>query len=190
MYTDPFYLSCLGAWAVLWAYWIASMPRQKAERIAESSGDRARQILPMVATYILLFSPAASYGWLGHRLWPHSRGLEGTMMLVAIAGVAFAIWARRHLGANWSARVSIRAGHALIRTGPYRWIRHPIYTGMILAALGTAGVIGELRGVLAVAITVPAFYLKASKEERWLAREFGQRFAAHARDTGMFVPRP
>jgi protein-S-isoprenylcysteine O-methyltransferase Ste14 len=189
VYTDPFYLACLGAWFALWAYWIASIPKQKAQRIAESSSDRARQILPMAATYTLLFSPAASYGWLGHRVLPVSQGLEGAAMLVAIAGVAFAIWARRHLGSNWSARVSIRKDHELIRTGPYRRIRHPIYTGMILAAFGTAGVIGEVRVVLAVVITIAAFYVKAGREERLLTREFGGRFAEHRRLTGMFVPR-
>lgn len=189
MYTDPFYLACLVAWLALWAYWIASIPKQKAERIAESSSDRAKQILPMAATYTLLFSPAASYGWLGHRLLPASQRLEGAAMLVATMGVALAICARWHLGSNWSARVSIRADHELIRTGPYRRIRHPIYTGMILAIIGTAGVIGEVRGVLAVVITGTAFYVKAGREERFLTREFGSRFAEHRRQTGMFVPR-
>jgi protein-S-isoprenylcysteine O-methyltransferase Ste14 len=189
VYTDPFYLACLIAWLALWAYWIASIPKQKAERIAESSGDRATQILPMAATYTLLFSPAASYGWLGHRVLPASRGLEGAAMFVATMGVAFAIWARGHLGSNWSARVSIRADHELIRTGPYRRIRHPIYTGMILATIGTAGVIGEVRGVLAVLITCAAFSVKARREERFLTGEFGSRFAEHRRETGMFVPR-
>jgi protein-S-isoprenylcysteine O-methyltransferase Ste14 len=189
MYTDPFYLACLVAWVALWAYWIASIPKQKAQRIGESSRERARQILPMAATYTLLFSPAASYGWLGHRVLPSSAAVEGAAMLVAIVGVAFAIWARRHLGSNWSARVSIRADHELIRTGPYRRIRHPIYTGMILAAIGTAGVIGEVRGLLAVIITIAAFYLKAGREERFLTDEFGDRFAEHRRQTRMFVPR-
>jgi protein-S-isoprenylcysteine O-methyltransferase Ste14 len=189
VYTDPFYLACLVAWLALWAYWIASIPKQKAGRIAESSRDRAKQILPMIATYTLLFSPAASYGWLGHRVLPASQRLEGAAMLVATMGAAFAIWARRHLGSNWSARISIRAGHELIRTGPYRRIRHPIYAGMILAAIGTAGVIGEVRGVLAVAITITAFYVKAGREERFLTREFGGQFDEHRRQTGMFVPR-
>jgi protein-S-isoprenylcysteine O-methyltransferase Ste14 len=104
-------------------------------------------------------------------------------------GIAFAIWARAHLGANWSAAVSIRADHELIRTGPYRRTRHPIYTGMIFGAIGTALVIGQMRGLLAVAIFIVAFYRKASKEERWLAQEFGEKFEAHTKHTGMFLPR-
>jgi hypothetical protein len=71
-------------------------------------------------------------------------------LLITALGIAFAIWARAHLGANWSAAVSIRADHELIRTGP-------IYTGMILAAIGTALVIGQMRGLLAVAIFIVAF---------------------------------
>src|SRR3954447_20680156 len=133
VYTDPLYLACLVGWLALWIYWIASIPAQKAERISESSHDRAKQILPMIATYTLLFSPAASSGWLGHRLLPTSRGFAVAAMLGGTMGIALAIWARSHLGSNWSARVSIRAGHELIQSGPYRLIRHPIYTGMILA---------------------------------------------------------
>jgi protein-S-isoprenylcysteine O-methyltransferase Ste14 len=105
------------------------------------------------------------------------------------AGVAFAIWARWHLGANWSAIVSIREQHELIRTGPYRRVRHPIYTGMLLAMAGTALVLGELRGLLAFAITLFAFYWKARKEEAWLTREFGESFEAHTKQTGMFLPK-
>jgi len=114
-------------------------------------------------------------------------GLVG--LLLTALGVAFAIWARAHLGANWSAAVSIRSDHELIRTGPYWRIRHPIYTGMILATLGTALVVGEIRALVAVAICFTAFYLKASKEERWLAQEFGDKFEIHTRHTGMFLPR-
>ncbi len=187
-YIDPLYLTCVVLWIVLWAYWLASMRSQKAQKATESRGERLQQILPMVAVYTLLFSPAASIGWLGRRLWVESLAIERAGVAVAAFGIALAIWARHHLGTNWSARVSIRSDHELIRTGPYRTIRHPIYTGMLLGALGTAIVIGEVRGVVAFAVMATAFYFKASKEERWLAREFGPRFDEHRRHTGMFLP--
>jgi protein-S-isoprenylcysteine O-methyltransferase Ste14 len=108
--------------------------------------------------------------------------------LATAAGVAFAIWARTILADNWSADVSIRTGHELISRGPYKSIRHPIYTGMLLALAGSALARGELRGLLAVAIALTAFYFKARKEERWLQQEFGASFDEHARRTGMFLP--
>ncbi|HVW04055.1 MAG TPA: isoprenylcysteine carboxylmethyltransferase family protein [Vicinamibacterales bacterium] len=187
-YTDPLYLTCVVLWIALWAYWLASMRGQKAQKATESRGERLQQILPMVVVYTLLFSPAASIGWLGRRLWAESMAIERVGVAIAAFGIAFAIWARHHLGANWSARVSIRADHELIRTGPYRAIRHPIYTGMLLGAFGTAIVIGEVRGLVALAVMATAFYFKASKEERWLAREFGPRFDEHRKHTGMFLP--
>ena len=176
-------------WIILWVYWFLSARNQKSAKKRESGLERMRQILPMAACYILLFEPFVGFGWLGWRFITKRPGVELTGLLLTALGVAFAIWDRAHLGANWSGAVSIRAGHELIRTGPYRRIRHPIYSGMLLATAGTALVVGQLRGLLAVAICFAAFFLKASKEERWLAKEFGDSFETHARRTGMFLPR-
>jgi protein-S-isoprenylcysteine O-methyltransferase Ste14 len=146
-------------------------------------------MIPLVVAYSLLFYKWTSVGWLGKRFVADTSSAAVIGVALTAAGVAFAIWARWHLGANWSAVVSIREEHELIRTGPYRRIRHPIYTGMLLAMAGTALVLGELRGLLAFAITLLAFYWKARKEEVWLTREFGEKFEAHTRQTGMFLPK-
>jgi protein-S-isoprenylcysteine O-methyltransferase Ste14 len=110
-------------------------------------------------------------------------------VLLTATGVAVAFWARWHLGANWSGVVTLKEGHELIRTGPYRAIRDPIYTGILLGLLGTAIAIGEVRGLLAVAIAWLSFYVKARREESFLTQEFGEKFEAHAKQTGMFLPR-
>jgi protein-S-isoprenylcysteine O-methyltransferase Ste14 len=110
-------------------------------------------------------------------------------LVLAGAGLAFAIWARWHLGRNWSAAVSIREQHDLIRTGPYRVVRHPIYSGLLVAIMGAALIVGEFRVLLAFAIVLALFYLKARKEEAWLPREFGETFQRHAKQTGMFLLR-
>lgn len=183
------FLLAFGCWVILWLYWLISARTQKAAKKREPTSERLRQILPMTASYILLFQPITGYGWLGLRFVSRQQDVELAGLLLTALGVAFAIWARAHLGANWSAAVSIRADHELIRTGPYHRIRHPIYTGMILAAAGTALVVGEVRALVAVAICLTAFYLKASKEERWLAQEFGEKFTIHAAHSGMFLPR-
>src|SRR5262252_7500697 len=107
---------------------------------------------------------------------------------LAVAGVAFAIWARWHLGENWSGTVTLKEGHELVRSGPYHYIRHPIYTGMLLAFAGTVLTLCEYRGLISLAITIVSFYYKAKKEERFLAEEFGDSFREHRRQTGMFLP--
>jgi len=185
----PLFFLDICCWIILWVYWLLSAANQKAAKKREPFSERMRQILPMAACYILLFEPFMGFGWLGWRFIPKRVDVGLAGLLLTAMGVAFAIWARAHLGANWSAAVSIRADHELIRTGPYKRIRHPIYTGMLLATAGTALLVGELRGLLGFVICFTAFFLKASKEERWLASEFGEKFTEHVRKTGMFWPK-
>jgi protein-S-isoprenylcysteine O-methyltransferase Ste14 len=99
------------------------------------------------------------------------------------------MWARRTIGTDWSAEVQIKEGHQLIRSGPYAHIRHPIYTGILLATFGTALVIGKYRGLVAVAMFLIGFTRKARNEESFLAAEFGAAFDEHRRRTGFFLPR-
>jgi protein-S-isoprenylcysteine O-methyltransferase Ste14 len=126
---------------------------------------------------------------LGARFVPASDAAAWVGVALTGAGVAIAIWARWHLGANWSGVVTLKEGHELIRSGPYRTIRHPIYTGILVALLGTAVAAGEVRGLLAVAIAWLSFYTKARREESFLTQEFGDCFAEHTKRTGMFLPR-
>ena len=105
------------------------------------------------------------------------------------ARLAFAIWARFTLGGNWSAEVQIKEGHTLIRKGPYKLIRHPIYTGILLMLVGDALAIGEVRAYLALFLIVIGFVRKAKKEESYLANEFGPAFDEHIRHTGFLLPR-
>ena len=124
------------------------------------------------------------------RFAPDTIAVAVAGIVLTAAGVALAMWARLVLGENWRAAVSsIRKNQELIRMGPYRIMRHPIYTGMLLGLLGTAVVVGEVRSLLALVILGLGFYLKARKEEVFLLREFGAGFEAHAKHTGMFLPR-
>jgi protein-S-isoprenylcysteine O-methyltransferase Ste14 len=178
-----------GCWMVFFLYWAVSALSSKVAKKSESVLARFQRMVPLVVAYSLLFYQGTSVGWLGKRFLADTSAAAVIGVALTAAGIAFAIWARWHLGANWSAVVTIREQHELIRSGPYRRVRHPIYTGMLLAMAGTALVLGELRGLLAFAITLLAFYWKARKEELWLTREFGDKFEAHARQTGMFLPK-
>jgi protein-S-isoprenylcysteine O-methyltransferase Ste14 len=176
-------------WIVLAVYWAVSALSQKSTKKEEHFIESLRHLVPVMVAFLLLSQSDASYGWLGLRFVPESGTLNLLGLVLAGAGVAFAIWARWHLGRNWSAVVSIREQHDLIRTGPYRAVRHPIYTGLLLAIMGTVLIVGEFRALIALAIVLASFYLKARKEDAWLAREFGETFQGHAKRTGMFLPR-
>jgi protein-S-isoprenylcysteine O-methyltransferase Ste14 len=104
-------------------------------------------------------------------------------------GVAVAIWARYHLAEYWSARVTIKVGHQLIRTGPYARMRHPIYSGLLLATLGTAIALGKWQGVVGLALVLIAYSVKARREESMLGAQFGSAFDEHRRHTGFLIPR-
>ena len=176
-------------WILFAVYWLVSAFKLKKTKRRESWGQRFRYVLPLVIAFYLLSRPEARYGWLGVRFVPASDPTAWVGVAFTAAGVAIAIWARWHLGANWSGVVTLKEGHELIRTGPYRNIRHPIYTGILLGLLGTAVALGEVRGLLGVVIAWLSFYTKARREESFLTQEFGERFAEHRRHTGMFLPR-
>ena len=93
------------------------------------------------------------------------------------------------MGQYWSARVTLKVDHQLIRSGPYAWVRHPLYSGLLLAMAGTALVVGEWRAVLGVVLAVMEFSRKAAKEEALLASEFGDQYQEFRKRTGFLVPR-
>ena len=176
-------------WMLLCFYWIVSALKRKAVKAKESLGCRLSYVIPVAIGVALVFNPRTHYSWLGIRFAPDTTALAVTGVVLTAAGVALAMWARYCLGDNWSAAVSIRKDHELVSRGPYRVMRHPIYTGILLGMLGTVLVVGEIRGVLAFVIIWAGFYRKACKEEAWLSKEFGEKFEYHAKRTGMFLPR-
>ncbi len=176
-------------WILFGAYWLVSALKRKKIKQRETWSQRFRYTLPLVAASWLLVRPEARYGWLGTRFVPANPAVDWIGVVLTAAGVAVAFWARCHLGANWSGVVTLKEGHELIRTGPYRTIRHPIYTGMLVALFGTVVATGEVRGLLAVTIAWLSFYWKARREESFLTQEFGEKFAVHAQQTGMFLPK-
>jgi protein-S-isoprenylcysteine O-methyltransferase Ste14 len=176
-------------WTIFLAYWIlAGLRVNKMER-AEPAGDLVTRMLVMIPAFVLLYSQDPRLGTLNERFVPERDWIFATGSALTFAGVAFAIWARYHIAQYWSATVALRAGHQLIRTGPYAWIRHPIYTGMLLAVLGTALAVGRYRALVAFAMVLAGFTWKSKREEKLLASQFGPAFEEHRRRTGFFLPR-
>jgi len=180
-----------GLWIAFALYWLVSALKRKRTKQRESIGQRLMYVAPLVLASLYLFrgNDEIRHTWLTTRFVPDTAQMQILGVFLTAAGIFVAIWARYHLGANWSGTVTLKEGHELIRTGPYRSIRHPIYTGILLALLGTAIAIGEVRALIGVAVVWGSFYIKASREESFLAKEFGDGFAEHRRHTGMFLPR-
>ena len=138
-------------------------------------------MLPLLLAVGLLWAERVPGAFLNERLFPWAPWEFWVAAFVAAAGMLFTVWARVHLGGNWSGIVTIKHDHELIASGPYAIVRHPIYTGLLVAFIGSAMARGEWRGVLAVLIAWVALWRKLRLEERWMAERFGQQYEAYCR---------
>lgn len=177
-----------GLWILFAVVWLVSAIKRKRTKQRESITQRFTYVLPIVLAWFILNGSVFGQGWLRIRFLPETDAIAWTGVVITALGIAVAFWARFHLGSNWSGVVTLKENHELIRTGPYRTIRHPIYTGILLGILGTAVAIGEVRALVALAVIWLSFYIKARREESLLAQEFGERFSEHQQHTGMFFP--
>ena len=177
------------AWAVWALWWLAMAFFSKSTKRRESVAQRIEHLVPAILGFTLIFRQGFGGSWLARPIISANPFLLWLCVMVTILGLLFAVWARLILGSNWSGTVTIKTNHQLIRRGPYRWIRHPIYTGMLAALLATATIQGLLSGMLGFAFALLALYRKARREESFLSQEFGEGFSEHRQHTGMFLPR-
>jgi len=176
-------------WMTFIAYWVISALNTKPTEKKEAFAARYGIMFLEVIGFVLLFRQSADIGFLGQRIIPRSFAIGVTAVALTWAGVALAIWARWHLGQYWSGRITIKEGHKLIRTGPYARLRHPIYSGLDLAAIGSALAIGRWRCIVGVCVIIVGFWIKAKREEAMLGRQFGLDFEEHRQQTGFLLPR-
>ena len=178
-----------GAWIVWLGVWIALSGRVKQVARRESATQRAAHIVPMVLAGVLLFfrSPGGRT-WLEHPLLTRAAWMAPAGLAVVLAGLGFAIWARLVLAGNWSGTVTLKQGHELVVSGPYRFARHPIYTGLLTAIFGTGIAIDEVRAPLALLITTVAFIRKMQTEEAFMNDAFGHRYAEYRRRVKALIP--
>jgi protein-S-isoprenylcysteine O-methyltransferase Ste14 len=176
-------------WMAFVIYWAVKAAKTRETKAQEPLVSRYLVMLILLCGYSLVFSPRARIGFLAKPFVPNTLGVMGLGIALTWLGIMVAIWARYHLAEYWSARVTIKMDHQLIRTGPYARMRHPIYSGLLLATLGTALAIGEWRGLVALGLALIAYSIKAKREEAMLAGQFGSAFEEHRRHTGFLLPR-
>lgn len=176
-------------WYALGVYWAVSALRVKPTKVKEGAGGRLLHTGVMALTFLLLASHRLDVGFLAWRFVPESSSLRDFGIFLTFVGAAIAIWARYCLGQYWSARVTLKIDHRLIRSGPYAYVRHPLYSGLLLAMAGTALVVGEWRAVIAVLVALIEFSRKASKEEALLTTEFNDDYQEYRKQAGFLTPR-
>jgi protein-S-isoprenylcysteine O-methyltransferase Ste14 len=183
------YYSLIAVWLVWWGSWWAAAFWSSQPTARLPLKDEARHRVFMIAGMALLLVPFTWLGGLVVPLWTLPIELKWALVFVAALGFAFCWWARIHLGTLWSGTVTRKANHRVVDTGPYGLVRHPIYTGILTAALATALERGTLFAVIGVALVIVSLTMKARMEETFLRGELGpDAYDGYRRRVPMLVP--
>jgi protein-S-isoprenylcysteine O-methyltransferase Ste14 len=190
MHRDPLFYRQLILWLwCAWALvWLVAALRSKATQRRESSWSRLAHVVPLLIGGVLIGWRDLPWGVLTLRLWPRSFGPYLFGLALLVAGLSIAVWARVHLGRNWSGTVSVKEGHELIRTGPYAYVRHPIYTGLLAAVLGTAIASGTVRAALGFLIILAALARKLRAEEVFMRQTFPGEYPRYSAEVPALIP--
>ncbi|MGH9481238.1 MAG: methyltransferase family protein [Terriglobales bacterium] len=179
------------AWAACGIYFIVAAFRTQRIREKEAAARRRLDSLLLWGSYVFMFLMLApESAWELRMLpdhWLAPAGKAGAV--VAITGLAYTVWARATLGQYWSRIVALKEDHRLVQSGPYRQVRHPLYSGLMLAALGTVLALGVWRALIGAALLWIGFAGRARREDTLLAGQFGAEFDAYRARTGRLAPR-
>ena len=174
-------------WAGWLALWLAAAFNVKRSSWRENGWTALLNRLPVMLGCVMMLWARPWPAALNSHIVPANAALPIAGMLLVLAGLLFSLWARWHLGRNWSGEVTVKQNHTLIRSGPYRVVRHPIYSGVLLALLGTALALGEIRGFLASALILIGFVIKLAVEEARMRETFPDH-AEYSRRTARLIP--
>lgn len=145
-------------------------------------------MVPMILACFFLFrGPRLSYPF-NLAIIPHSDIIAWASTALCVAGLLVCLWARATLGRNWSGIVTLKEGHELIVRGPYAFVRHPIYTGLLAMFLATALLYGLLAGVFAVLLVFVSFWIKLRDEEEVMLKQFPDQYPAYQQRVKRIIP--
>ena len=175
-------------WLIFAAVWLVGALSAKRTIYRESIAERARYSLPLVIGYFLLIKSSSlppPFVWL---IIPHTPSSIWVGALMCISGLLFAVWARVILGRNWSGVITLKEGHELIERGPYRIVRHPIYTGILTMFAGTAVAIGYFGGFIGLLLLFVSFWMKLKREEDLMLKHFPEEYSAYQHRVKRIIP--
>ena len=177
---------------VLWIgfllYWQIKAAGTKATARLEPAASRIVRAVVFLIAIVLMSWPHLPVPWLYRQFLPQGVWTFWVGAVITTAGLFFAVWAREHLGTNWSRSVTIKQDHQLIVTGPYAVVRHPIYTGILGGFLGSTLALAQMRGIVAFVLISLVLWYKLRMEEQWMRTQFGAPYEAYSRRTAALVP--
>jgi protein-S-isoprenylcysteine O-methyltransferase Ste14 len=177
-----------GCWVVFITVWLLAAASTKRTVYRESRAQRLRYWVLLVISYLLLLYGRELPYPLNLRVIPRATPIACAAAFLCVAGLGFALWARVTLGGNWSGVVTLKEGHELVQRGPYRFVRHPIYTGVLIMLFATALVQSHLAGFVGVLLMFASFWIKLDREETLMLRQFPERYAAYQKGVKRIIP--
>ena len=177
-----------GCWLIFLVVWLVAAISTKRSVYRESVEQRLRYSLLLLAGCFLLFRGYRLFYPLSARVVPHLEILAWAGAALCVAGLGFCIWARLTLGRNWSGTVTLKEEHELIERGPYRLVRHPIYTGLLAMSLGTFIVAGRAAGIVGLVLVFISFWIKLRDEEQVMLKQFPEQYASYQQRVRRLIP--
>lgn len=175
-------------WIMLGIVWFAAAFFGKRSARRQSASSRLFHIGLGGLAFVLMFTDYLRYGPLAWTFVPKTPLVADIGLGLTLAGIGFAIWARFFLGGNWSATVTVKQDHRLVRSGPYAIVRHPIYSGLLLALVGTAIAFRHAQGLAAVVVALITWRLKSRLEESFMREQFGEQYAQYQQEVKALIP--
>ena len=175
-------------WTIWGFYWLIRYADVNRNKSVESFYSRALHLIPTVLVFFGFFSDVLNFSFFAIRILPDNNLIGITGNIFTVLSACFAVWARIELGRFWSASITLKEGHRLIRSGPYHYARHPIYTGLIFGLLGTALIIGKVFGFILVILTLGVYIRKIRNEETLMTAQFGNEYLNFKKETKAIIP--
>jgi protein-S-isoprenylcysteine O-methyltransferase Ste14 len=175
-------------WGIFFVVWILAALFTKRTVYHESGAQRLRYIIPILIGWYLLFR--------GHRLprlfnvpiIPQTDIIHVVAAILCVCGLGFCLWARAVLGRNWSGTVTLKENHELIVRGPYRFVRHPIYTGILTMLIATAIQQGHIGGMIGLIFVFISLWIKLNGEEEVMRKQFPDQYATYGEHVKRIIP--
>jgi protein-S-isoprenylcysteine O-methyltransferase len=182
-------VTCIyAAWLVGLVFWAIAAIFTRRTVQQQSQSSQMGQGAIAGAGFVILLNNRIPLGPLDARFRPDLTVIAWAGFAITAVGIGVMAWSRIALGRNWSANVTIKQGHELVRSGPYAFVRHPLYSGVLLAMLGTAIAFGQLRGLVGFALTFAGWWLKSRTEEQFMLQQFGARYEQYRREVKALIP--
>src|SRR5947207_222634 len=175
------------SWGIFFVVWLLAAVFTKRTVYHESAARRLRYIIPILLGYYLVFRGYRLRPPFNTYLIPQTDAILVAAAILCLCGLGFCLWARAVLGRNWSGTVTLKEDHELIVRGPYRLVRHPIYTGLLAMLIGTALEQGHIAGMVGLIFVFLSFWIKLSGEEV-MRKQFPGEYVAYTEQVKRIIP--